>query len=305
MDNLPSTFRQRLRTHALLVALLGATLVGAGCSDDKAPLPVEGLFTKVPDLTYARYGDVKLELDLYLPDNPVNNPVPVVIAVRGGGFRRGDKEAFGPIAGGLADRGLAAASIEYRTSNQALFPGATEDTKAAIRWLRANATTYGLDPEAIGTLGGSAGGYLSAILGTSEGVAAFEGQGGNGGVSSDVQAVVAMAPEAGPTAQPWWNEYFSDTAENPDEEARRLASSLTHIDDGREPPLLLIHSSTDDVVPLEESRKLVNAYEASGNSVELVIYTGAPHAFWYQAAWFTPAMDAAADFLTETLVGSR
>ena len=105
----------------------------------------------------------------------------------------GDKEFFGYIAGRLAMHGFVAASIEYRTSDEAKFPAAVQDVKAAVRWLRAHAVSHGVNPDTIGAIGGSAGAHLVGMLATSGGVKALEGDGGNSEASSDVQAVVAMA----------------------------------------------------------------------------------------------------------------
>jgi pectinesterase len=88
--------------------------------------------------------------------------------------------------------GVVAASIEYRTSDEAKFPAAVQDVKTAVRWMRAHAVEYGINPDAIGAIGGSAGAHLVAMLATSGGVTELEGVGGNPGTSSDVQAVVAM-----------------------------------------------------------------------------------------------------------------
>lgn len=146
----------------------------------------------VQDLVYAEYGQRRLKLDVYLPpDHP--GAVPGIIVVRGGAWRMGDKEFFGYIAGRLAMHGFVAASIEYRTSDEAKFPAAVQDVKAAVRWLRAHAVSYGVNPDTIGAIGGSAGAHLVGMLATSGGVKALEGDGGNSEASSEVQAVVAMA----------------------------------------------------------------------------------------------------------------
>lgn len=276
-------------------AMLLLVAAAAGCSDGDAPLPVNGDFTRVNDIVYVRGDDHALRLDLFLPDDPVANPVPVVVMVRGGGFRSTDKDGFGPLAGGMADRGVAAASIEYRGSAEALFPGATQDTKAAVRWLRANAGTYGLNPDAILLMGGSAGGYLVAYHGVTDGLAAVEGERGNNEVSSAVQGVIALAPESGPSGLSAWTDYLGET-DGRDDDKRRFASALTHIDEATEPPLLLMHSPRDDIVPFRESERLQQAYADTGNQAELVRIELGPHAFWFEARLFPAMMDRAATF---------
>ncbi|WP_348673185.1 alpha/beta hydrolase [uncultured Abyssibacter sp.] len=293
--------RRRPSCGFAFVVLIAATVLH-GCSGDQG-LPVHPRHTVVPDLVYASYEDRELRLDLFLPDTPIAVPTPVVIAIRGGGFRRGDKAAFGPMAAALAERGIAAASIEYRTSSEALFPGAIEDCKAAVRWVRANADAYGLDRDAIGLFGASAGGYLAAFVGATADVGSLEGAGGSPGASSAVQSVVALAPESGPTDRSWWAEFLNDEGA-PDTETRAFASVLNQLDEEAEPDLLLIHSRQDTVVPISHSRALLEGYRSTGNSAALMEISLAPHAFWYSPLWFLLAMDAAADHFAQTLIVS-
>src|SRR5690606_14422498 len=100
------------------------------------------------------------------------------------------------IAQALADRGFVTVTISYRLSGEAQFPAQIHDCKASVRWLRANAEKYGVDPDAIGATGLSAGGHLVALLATSGGVPELEGDGGNAEQSSAIQAAVAMGAQA-------------------------------------------------------------------------------------------------------------
>lgn len=128
-------------------------------------------------------------MDIYIPDG--NGPFPVVILIHGGAFKMGDKEMETSNAQALVAKGYAAASINYRLSGEAKFPAQIHDCKAAVRFLRANASKYHLNPDKIGSWGASAGGNLSALLGTSFGVEELEGKElGNAGVSSKVIASV-------------------------------------------------------------------------------------------------------------------
>src|SRR5215212_1911388 len=107
----------------------------------------------VHDLIYAEYGERQLKLDVYQPLRSGQvGAVPGIIVVRGGEFRQGDKVFFGYIAGALAMEGFVAASIEYRTSDEAKFPAAVQDAKTAVRWMRAHAAEYGINPDAIGAI---------------------------------------------------------------------------------------------------------------------------------------------------------
>ncbi|NEW81036.1 MAG: alpha/beta hydrolase [Mariniphaga sp.] len=128
-------------------------------------------------------------MDIYLPEG--DGPFPVVVLIHGGAFKMGDKEMESRNAEALVAKGYAAASINYRLSGEAKFPAQIEDCKAVVRFLRANAAKYRLNPDKIGSWGASAGGNLSALLGTSSGVAELEGKElGNSGVSSKVIASV-------------------------------------------------------------------------------------------------------------------
>lgn len=138
-------------------------------------------------LPYVAGGMERQQLDLYLPEK-AEGPLPVIVCVHGGAWLGGSKDNCPAIR--FALKGYAVASINYRLSHQAVFPAQIEDCKVAIRWLRANATKYKLDPEHIGVWGASAGGHLVALLGTTGDVKELEGKGGNLDQSSRVQAVV-------------------------------------------------------------------------------------------------------------------
>jgi acetyl esterase/lipase len=142
------------------------------------------------DLAYATISETQ-KLDLYIPTTG-NGPFPVVIMVHGGGFMFGDKADGAGLTGvdQLLASGYAVASINYRLSGEAIYPAQIYDAKAAVRFLRANAAKYKLNPDKFGAWGASAGGNLVSLLGTTCGVAELEGDLGNNDQSSCVQAVV-------------------------------------------------------------------------------------------------------------------
>lgn len=113
-------------------------------------------------LTYAQYGSRELKLDLFKPAEQ-NNPLPAIVCIHGGGWRNGTGKGFNRIAKYFAERGYVAVSISYRLSGEAPFPAQIQDCKAAVRWLRANAERYGINPDRIGATGHSAGGHLAAL----------------------------------------------------------------------------------------------------------------------------------------------
>jgi acetyl esterase/lipase len=122
-----------------------------------------------------KYGDAPGKanlLDIYLPEN-AEGALPLIVWIHGGGWAAGDKA--GCPAVGMVGRGYVAASINYRFSQEAIFPAQIEDCKGAIRWLRAHAKEYHIDPDKIGVFGASAGGHLVALLGTSGSAKEIEG----------------------------------------------------------------------------------------------------------------------------------
>ena len=184
-----------IRWYTLCFLLLGAVLASAQNQKNGAPkFTLPGNWERTADIVYATYGDRQLRLDLYMPKPKPAGLIPGIVVIRGGGWRQGDKNGFAPIAAGLAAKGLAAACIEYRVLPDVTIADAVQDTKAAVRWMRAEGKRYGIQADAIGAIGGSAGGHLVALLATSSNVSKLEGSGGHAGVSSRVQAVVPMAP---------------------------------------------------------------------------------------------------------------
>ena len=275
----------------------------ASAQSARSAFPVPSSVRIIRDVPYALYGRRELKLDVYLPpEGRVDRARPAVIVVRGGAWQSGDKEGFGFIAGQLAEEGFVAASIEYRTSSEAKFPAAVHDVKAAVRWMRANAASYGVDPEAIGAVGGSAGGHLVAMLATSGGVEALEGSGGNRGTSSRVQAVVAMAcvcdlarMEGAPTRQ------FIGGPPERYAETIKAASPVTYVN-ARSAPLLLLHSRTDPSVPFDQSVEISSLYRRAGALAVLrEIQATDTHAFWNDAPYFPETMMEAVRFFREHL----
>jgi pectinesterase len=267
------------------------------------PIPSSVRVTR--DVPYAKYGQRELKLDIYQPpEGEPRRAVPGIIVVRGGGWLSGDKEAFGFIAAQLAKEGFAAASVEYRTASEARFPAAVYDVKAAVRWMRVHAAKYQIDPNAIGAIGGSAGGHLVALLATSSGVKTLEGVGGNGETSSEIQAVVAMACacnlESVRSAQAVRG-FIGDLPADAYAQAARLASPAAHVSK-HSAPMLLLHSRTDPVVPFEQSTEIEGLYRR--HEVPAVLReVEAPniHAFWNDARHFPSTISEATQFLRKYL----
>ncbi len=265
-------------------------------------------------LTYATVGGRALQLDLYRPTS-LATPAPLVVWVHGGGWSGGSRFPA-QSAAELNARGIAVASISYRLTSQAgqfgdqqvSFPAQIHDVKAAVRWLRANAGTYGLHAGRIGAWGSSAGGHLVALLGTSGDVDLIEGAVGLAdGHSSRVQAVVdyygptdivQMVPDGGGAAHDAFNSAESAllgftaadegigvlraqaaNSANPYPLYRELARQLNPVTwvDAADPPFLIVHGTADAVVPIGQSRRLRNALQAAGRSVQMIEVAGGAH----------------------------
>lgn len=180
------------------------------------------------------------------------------------------------------------ASISYRSSDIAVFPEPLEDCKAAIRWLKAHAGDYDFDPSRVGVFGGSAGGHLAALIGTTGGIDDFDRSGPCQGVSSRVQAVCAAAaptdfmdvvrrfPDGSfdATLDLMAQHLGGKVSENPEKAAR--ANPITYIT-ADAPPFLLLHGDVDNVVPVSQSEILHEALLAAGVESTLRISKGGGH----------------------------
>ncbi len=248
------------------------------------------------DVVYGTAGETSLHLDLYRPRDESPSPLPCVVFLHGGGWWTGDKED--PPIKDMARRGFAVASVEYRLSDTAHFPAALEDSKCAVRFLRANAARYGIDPERIGVMGGSAGGHLALMVafissstGSGEAPESFEGTGGNPGVSSAVRCVCAWFPPTDFTLRldgcKDEVERFLGASLEKDRALHVRASPITHAKK-EAPPVLLVHGDHDTDVPFEQSRVLQARLEALGVPTELVVVKNAEHSFYAVKGLPTP-----------------
>ena len=261
------------------------------------------------DLVYATYGSRELHLDLFLPKIG-EGPFPAVVYIHGGAWRFGSRVAFRRQAAHMATKGFVGACIEYRLSGEAKFPAAVHDSKAAVRWLRANSAKYNVNPDKIGAAGGSAGGYLVAILGTTHKVAALEGNGGSAGLSSRVQAValfnpvtdfVRMAKEPGETepGNKSIHQLLGATfSENPKLWAR--ASPITYVDQDSAPTLFL-HGTKDPYWQYHQSVDMMERLRAVGVHAEIFTAEGAVHAFFNRPPWYQPTLERMEEFFTKIL----
>ncbi|MEM7391845.1 MAG: alpha/beta fold hydrolase [Verrucomicrobiota bacterium] len=259
------------------------------------------------DVTYARYGDRTLEMDIYRPKEAWG-PLPAIVCIHGGGWFKGHRSSHEKLAQALAARGYVAATISYRLSGEAPFPAQIHDCKAAVRFLRAHAKEYGIAPEHIGAIGLSAGGHLTALLATSAGTPELEGDGGNPEAGSTIQAAVPMGAQTDLLSQrvrevsatedkgKIWRQFLGGTqTDRP--ETYRLASPLHHLDP-KDPPCCLITGGKDHPVTQAESfRQRAKELEIVS---ELTVIENAPHAFLGKQIWFDTMIETADAFFRKT-----
>jgi acetyl esterase/lipase len=253
---------------------------------------------KFLDIPYASTSPAQ-KLDIYLPDEG-GGPFPVIVSIHGGAFMGCDKTDMQvmPMLEGLK-RGYAVVAINYRLSGEAKFPALVQDAKAAIRWMRANAPRYHLDPAKIAAWGGSAGGYLASMLGTSARVQALEDLSlGNPDQPCHVQAVVAWF---GPTDFLKMDEQLTASGMPPgaglehsganSPESLLLGERITKIPDlvkaanpetyvtPAAPPFFLQHGTQDDTVPVQQSINFASKLEQvlGKDRVRLELLEGAGH----------------------------
>ena len=168
--------------------LIAAMTLAAASLVVERPLCAAGEVVFEKGIEYSNPDNQHLQIDLARPDG--DGPYPAVICIHGGGFRAGAREGYDGLIKKLAKNGYVAVTVTYRLAPKYQFPAAVYDVKAAVRWLRANAATYHIDPNRIGATGGSAGGHLAQFLGVTAGLKQFEGEGGNPEQSSRVACVV-------------------------------------------------------------------------------------------------------------------
>lgn len=239
----------------------------------------------IKDIEYGHGGGRPLKLDVLYKKQPDMKSMPVVVWIHGGGWRAGNKEADVPKLIRLAQNGYFCASIEYRLSSEAIYPAQIEDCKCAIRFLRANADKFNLDPDRIGVWGSSAGGHLASLLGTTGAYDIYKGSGEWGEYSSNVQAVCTwygpsdLLQMGGHHNSPQSPESLligGSIQENKEKAAR--ANPITYISN-KTPPFLIMHGDEDTTVPMQQGQILYEALIKAGVEAEFFVVKGGKHGF--------------------------
>lgn len=262
--------------------------------------------TEIKNITYVRYGQRALQLDIYLPKSATANSKPGIVFVHGGGWRAGYRTNFTPMAIGLAQRGYLAMTISYRLAGEEKYPAAIHDVKAAIRWLRKNAKQYGINPQQIAVAGGSAGGQIASLTGVTNGLEKFDLQLNRSRISSDVQAIINIDglsdftseaarlheddPRKNPSAAGFW--FGGRYAEKTD--LWHEASPTFYVTKNTPPILFLISAQSRFSVGHEE---MIEKMKPLGIAYQVSSIPDSPHSFWLFDPWLQPSIEHIDGFL--------
>jgi acetyl esterase/lipase len=256
--------------------------------------PTRSFVEHYPDLVYVQYQDGhllpsgrKLRFDLLKPMSA--SPTPLVVFIKGGGFRNVHRVRYLPALVRLAERGVAVASVDYRTSNEARFPAPLDDVREALRYLRAHASEFNLGPAAVAVWGNSAGATIATIVGAavSEGICAVASWYG----MHDPLISAGLRASGSP---------LRAALGAPDEDDGRWFRPADHITPGS-PPTFLLHGTEDRTVPVEESLSLAVTLAEQGVPHELMLVEGGRHDF-AEMSTRTDALERTSDFLHRYLL---
>ncbi len=296
-------FQPNTATRWLLVLLSIIVLSSQGASAEPQHKDVE----------YGSVNGHRLLLDVYLPQRPSRQPL--LIWVHGGAWRAGSKDK--PPVTYLLQHGFVICSVDYRLSPVARFPANVHDIKAAIRFMRANAKRYSVDPNRVFIAGNSAGGHLAALVGVSNGTTSLEGSVGiHLDQSSDVQGIVSFygasnlqtilsqsTPHGLSVRIPALDLLLGGQPDQLPDLARQ-ASPVAHVDD-KDPPLMLIHGDQDPQMPINQAHELYGRYLGAGRPAQFVVVYGGLHGG--KGFFENDRLDQVAEFLygNEDNSGSR
>jgi len=234
-----------------------------------AQVPQSGDIKIENDIVYGKGGDMDLHLDIYHPPAGAEKRM-ATIHIHGGGFTQGSKAGVSSSSRAFASLGYVSIGSQYRLAGQAKWPAQIEDVKAAIRWTRANAERLNIDPNRIAIAGYSAGGLMALYAAATGDRKDFEGNGGNAGVSSKVQACVSFyaATFANAALMPEGSDRAAIDAVNP---ANLISSSFA--------PTIFFHGLGDVTIPPDNTLAFFQKLRSAGIKVDLHFFQGAPHAF--------------------------
>jgi len=241
------------------------------------------------DVEYGKAGDRSLKLDVIKPKEASDKQRPCIVWIHGGGWQNGNKNSgVNRLAALVATGDYVGISVGYRLTDEATWPGQIHDCKAAIRYIRANAKSLGINPDKIGVWGSSAGGHLVSMLGTSGDVKELEGNNGTPNVSSRVTCVVdfcgpsdflsipADGPRVSEPSGPLYKLFGGPLKEK--QALAKEASPVTYVT-ADDPPFLIMHGTEDRTVAIKQAELLHAAQKKAGTDTTFVKITGGGHGF--------------------------
>lgn len=247
------------------------------------------------DIVYNSLDSRELHLDAYYKKG--KKPQPAVILIHGGGWKSGNKSQMKIFAQEIASKGYSCFTIEYRLSPEAQYPAAIFDVKNAIKYIKANAKKFNVNPDKVAVLGCSSGGQMAALIGTTNNNLEFESPSGineNASVQAiiDLDGILAFKhpeSEEGKAASLWLGGSYDEKPE-----IWNQASALNHAS-ALTPPILFInsdmvrfHAGRTDMISKLNSHKIYSEVKNISNS---------PHSFWFFNPWFQPMVKYTVDFL--------
>ncbi len=289
--------RRFVQSTGMLAAAPALAAVSANAHAQAQARPDTGDLRVESDIVFGMGGDLELLLDVYHPPEGVTPKRMAIVHLFGGGFFVGNKNA-GYIVNdirALGRLGYTNVSATYRLQSQDLWPAQIHDTKAAIRWTRANADRIGVDADKIAVAGYSAGGMLALMAAGTNGMAEFEGDGGNADVSSDVQACIGVYPLASAQTA---RGLFAEGEATPENLA---AASPTSYISANFAPTIFIHGTADATVPMSSSIDFFNQLHELGVPTAMTLIQGADHAFDNSALDAIDVMAASIDLFLDRL----
>ncbi|MBW8190386.1 alpha/beta hydrolase [Neiella marina] len=233
------------------------------------------------DVPIGQVGNVQLYIDIAVPAQALATPAPAIVAIHGGGWRKGHKNKFASKIVNFAKRGYVAASLMYRLAPDHPFPAAVEDVKVGVRFLKAHAEQYGVNPNQIIALGSSAGGHLAAMLGATGNDDSFSTHGLWDDVDSSVMLAVTFS---GPNAE--FDSQFADqwssitkflggkASSRPD--IAKAAMPISYLD-ANDPPFFVVHGNADNIVPVSMGRTFVEGLKSAGVEHRYIEIEGGTH----------------------------
>ncbi len=246
------------------------------------PTPFNPIGKVERDVTYCTIDGIALKLDLYFPDSTDAKPLPVAINIHGGSWSAGDKVNSDSAIDipTLVARGYLVVGVNYRHAPTHKFPAQIQDVKCAVRFLRANAARFNLDPNRIGAWGCSAGGHLVSLLGVTDQNAGWDNVGEHKEQSSRIQAAAPLCAPAdislydGIARSEMLKRVFgSNTGINPN---LLRASPVTFVSKD-DPPFLILQGDQDTIVSPQHGEKLYAKLTAAGVSAKLITVKNATH----------------------------